>query len=105
MKQPLQIPIKNIILHYVTCDSVQRGCIDQTVLIIADLNIKIGTDVCSPIPPLCLCPKITHMVEDLLLCLIIIVTDLCEYVRVFKYKGQKRRIFHNPLHLFHLFYS
>ena len=47
------------------------------VLVVADLNIKIGTDGSSPITPLFLCPKITHMVEELLLCLLILVKALC----------------------------
>ena len=52
-RQPLKSPIANIILHYATYDAIQRGWIDQTVLIIADLNIKIGTYGYSSIPPLC----------------------------------------------------
>ena len=48
------------------------------VLIIADINIKIGTDGSSTIPPLYLCPKITHMLEEISLCLLILVKALYE---------------------------
>ena len=101
--QPLQTPITNIILHYLTFNVVQRGWIGQTVLIIADINIRIGTDGYYPIPPLCPCPKITHMLEEIFLCLIIIVKYLCERGRRFQPIGQKRRIYNNPMHLFRLF--
>ena len=100
LRQPLQIPITNSILHYVTCYAVQRYWIDHMILIIADININIVTEKYSPIPPLLLCPKIKHMVEDILLCLLILVKALCDQGR-----RQKIRRFHNLLHLFHLLYS
>ena len=78
MRQPLQIPITNIILHHVTLDLVQRGWIDQTVLVIAGLNIKIGTGGSYTISPLCPFPKITHFLEELFMCLIIPIKVLCE---------------------------
>ena len=78
LKHPLQIPIANSILHYVTCDAVQRGWIDQTVLIIDDLNTKIGTDGFSPIPPICPFTTITHILKEPFLWLLIIVKYLCD---------------------------
>ena len=78
MRHPLQSPIKNSIIHYVTCDETQKGWIEQTILIFAGLNIRIGTDGSYPILTLRLCPKTTHMVEEILLCLLIIVKSQCD---------------------------
>ena len=76
--QPLKIPIANIIVHYLTCNAFQRYWIDQMVFIIADINIRIEADNSSHIPKFCPCPKITHMVEEILMCLLVIVKTLCE---------------------------
>ena len=72
LRQPLQINTTNSILHYVTCNKVQSDWIEQTVLIFSSLNIKIRNNVSYPIPPLCKCPKIIHMLGDLFLCLLIL---------------------------------
>ena len=63
LRQSLQIPITDTILHYLTCDVVQRGWIKQKILIFASINIKIVTEISSPIPPICPCPKIAHILE------------------------------------------
>ena len=78
LRQNIQSPITNSILHYVTWNIVQRGWIDQMVLIITDLNINIGAEGSSIITSLFLCPKITHMLGEVLLCLIIILKALFE---------------------------
>ena len=52
LSQPLQSPINNSILHYVTCNAVRSGYIYQRELIIDYLNIKIVTDGYSTITPL-----------------------------------------------------
>ena len=54
-------------LHYVTCDTFQRGCIEQKVLIFYGINIKIGNDGSSTSTPLLPCPKVKHMLEDIIL--------------------------------------
>ena len=63
MRQPLQRPITNSILNYITYNVVQRRRIEKTALIFLGLNINTRTENSSPILPLCLCPKITHMFE------------------------------------------
>ena len=73
----IQSPITNSILHYVTYDALQRCWIEHMVLIFAILNIKIGTGGSSRTLPFCLCPKITHMLEELLLCILVIFKVLC----------------------------
>ena len=66
-------------------------------------NIKIGTDVYSSAPPIFPCPKGTHVLEELLLCLIVLLKYLRETGRGIKYKGKKISEFHILLGLPHLF--
>ena len=77
-RNPLQIPITNSILYYVTCDEFQGGWIEQRILIFSGINIKIVTDGSYPIPPHYPCPKITHILEELLMCLLILFKYMCE---------------------------
>ena len=44
--------------------------IEKTVLIFSSINIKIGNEIYSPATILRLCPKVTYMIEDILMCLI-----------------------------------
>ena len=76
--KPLQSPITNNIFHCVTFDAFQRGWIEPMVFIIAYINVKIGINGSSLVPRLYPFPKITHTLEELLLCLLILVKALCE---------------------------
>ena len=74
----LQSPITNSILNYLNCDVVQRGRIEQKVLIFSGLNIKVETGRSSPITLHWSWTKITHMIEDIILCLIVFFKALCD---------------------------
>ena len=50
MRDLFQITITNSILNYVTYGEVQRGWIDNNLLIFTRLNINIGTAVSSLSP-------------------------------------------------------
>ena len=78
MSKPIKIPITDSIFHYITCDAVQRRRIEETELLFGGLNIKIRTGKYSPLPTLCLCPKITHAFEAMTLCRPIVPKYLCE---------------------------
>ena len=84
---------------------IERVCIDQTVFISPGLNIRIGTDGYSPINPNFQCPKITHIIKEILLYLIIIFKFLVWIKIRFQHIWHKRRIFHILMHIFHLFLS
>ena len=99
----LQRTTTNSILHYVNRDAFQRGCIDQMVFIIADINTRIGIGGSYPNPTLWTCLKITHIIEEIFLCLIILFKSLCDLRTRFQHIGLKKRIFYNLLHLFHIF--
>ena len=77
MRQPLQSPFTNNILHYITYDKFQRLTIEDTALIFGGLNIKIITDNSSTLPPLFPCPKITLFLE-ILMCRPILLKAMCE---------------------------
>ena len=99
----IQIYITNTILHYIIYDAIQRGWIEQMVLIFAGINTKIVTGRSSPVPPIWNFPKVTHILEDLFLWLIIIFKDLRDKGKGFQHIGRKRRLFHILLCLLHLF--
>ena len=81
LRQTLQIPITNSILHYITCNAVQRRRIEETALIFGGINIKITYYNSFTLPPLFLCPKIIRLFEDVHLCQIIILKALFKYER------------------------
>ena len=85
MRHLIKITITNSILRCLTCDAYQSGCIKHTVLIFDGLNIKLGTDGYSPAPPLWTWPKVTYILEDILLWLIILFEVLYEKWRWFQY--------------------
>ena len=86
MRQIIQIPITDSILnYYFTYDTVQRVWINQAVLVFFGLNIKIETDGSSITPPLCPCPKVTHILKEFLMGLIIIFKELNDKGRWFKH--------------------
>ena len=105
LRYTLKIPINNSILHDVIYDESQRGWIEQTVLIFYGLNIKIRTDDSYTIPPLCPCPNIIHMIEEILLWLLIFFKSLCDKRRRFQDIWLNIRRFHSLLHLFQIFCS
>ena len=76
MRQPIQSLIIYSILHYITYDAVQRHRVEETALIFDGINIKIITDNSYLLPPLCPCPKITHVFEEILLCCPIVLKPL-----------------------------
>ena len=55
------------------------------LFIFSGLNIKIGNDASSPAPPIYPCPKGTNVLEDLLLCLLLLFKCLRETGRGIKY--------------------
>ena len=61
--------------------------IKQIVLILSGININIETEIYFPSPPLCLCLKITHRIEELLLNLLIIFEYLREKGKGFQHVG------------------
>ena len=78
MRQTLQIPITNIIFHYITCDAVQKRRIEATSLLFGGINIKIITENPSPLPLLRMRPKVTNVFEELLPCRLIFLKALFE---------------------------
>ena len=79
----LQRPITNKILHYITCNLVQNCWIEQVFMIFPGINMNIENEIYSPTPPLFSFPKVTHMIEQHLLCMIIIFKSLFGKVRGF----------------------
>ena len=84
MRHNIQSSITYIILHYITCDAVQIGCINNIVLMFSCLNSKVGTGVSYPDPPLYPCTKVTHTTVEVLLRLFIVFQSLYERVRDFQ---------------------
>ena len=91
----IQILNTNSILRYVTYDVVQRGWVVQMTLILIDLDIKIGTDRSSTDTPLRPQFKVAHIIEEIILCLLIIIEPMSDKVRGVQHKGRKRSVLHS----------
>ena len=104
MRHLIQIPITNTTLHYLNGYEVKSRWIDQTLFIFYGINIKIGTVGSSLAPPLFLCLKVTHMIQEVLLCLVILFKDTCDKVRGIQHIGKEVSVFHILLHLLQMFF-